>query len=360
MNRLCEPLTGIIDVSAKEDLAVSPVGTGPFKAVSYDVKSKCVVEKYADYWGGEPKADGAQINIIGDTSTLAMAQQNGESDVSVSMPGSSMELFSDKSKYKVDGVPGSRGQIIYFNYDNEVLQQLEVRQAISMAIDKESYASVINKDASVSTIGLYPDFMAYGASKGEGYEYDLEGAQKLLEDAGIKDSDGDGIREYNGENISLRLVTYSTKAELPMFCNELSSSAKKIGLDIQVEVYESVVEQQESGDFDLMIDWRSTMCPTGDPQYFADITLKSGGSGNYGGYSECRKWMNLLKNWMWRRMRIGGQSWRRKFKKEVLADAGYVVIGHAKYYYVMGADVKGSKTNPSEYYLLNKDVYVEN
>lgn len=114
LNGLCEPLTGIIDVSAKEDLAVSPVGTGPFKAVSYDVKSKCVVEKYADYWGGEPKADGAQINIIGDTSTLAMAQQNGESDVSVSMPGSSMELFSDKSKYKVDGVPGSRGQIIYF------------------------------------------------------------------------------------------------------------------------------------------------------------------------------------------------------------------------------------------------------
>ena len=358
LNGLCEPLTGIIDVSAKEDLAVSPVGTGPFKAVSYDVKSKCVVEKYADYWGGEPKADGAQINIIGDTSTLAMAQQNGESDVSVSMPGSSMELFSDKSKYKVDGVPGSRGQIIYFNYDNEVLQQLEVRQAISMAIDKESYASVINKDASVSTIGLYPDFMAYGASKGEGYEYDLEGAQKLLEDAGIKDSDGDGIREYNGENISLRLVTYSTKAELPMFCNELSSSAKKIGLDIQVEVYESVVEQQESGDFDLMM-ISSTMCPTGDPQYFADITLKSGGSGNYGGYSN-EKVDELIEKLDVETDENRRTELAKEIQKEVLADAGYVVIGHAKYYYVMGADVKGLKTNPSEYYLLNKDVYVEN
>ena len=160
----------------------------------------------------------------------------------------------------------------------------------------------------------YIRIYGYGASKGEGYEYDLEGAAKLLEDAGIKDSDGDGIREYNGENISLRLVTYSTKAELPMFCNELSSSAKKIGLDIQVEVYESVVEQQESGDFDLMM-ISSTMCPTGDPQYFADITLKSGGSGNYGGYSN-EKVDELIEKLDVERMRIRGQSWRRKFKKK--------------------------------------------
>lgn len=67
LNGLCEPLTGIIDVNAQQDPAVQPVGTGPFQAVSFDVNSRCVVEKYENYWGGEPKADGAVINIIGDT-----------------------------------------------------------------------------------------------------------------------------------------------------------------------------------------------------------------------------------------------------------------------------------------------------
>ena len=112
LNSLCEPLTGIIDVEDGQDPAVSPVGTGPFRAVSYDVNARCTVEKYEDYWGGEPKADGAVINIIADTSTLAMAQQNGETDISVSMPGTSLELFSDTSKYLADGVAGSRGGIL--------------------------------------------------------------------------------------------------------------------------------------------------------------------------------------------------------------------------------------------------------
>lgn len=143
-----------------------------------------------------------------------------------------------------------------------------------------------------------------------------------------------------------------------MFCNELSSSAKKIGLDIQVEVYESVVEQQESGDFDLMM-ISSTMCPTGDPQYFADITLKSGGSGNYGGYSN-EKVDELIEKLDVETDENQRTELAKEIQKEVLADAGYIVIGHAKYYYVMGADVKGLKTNPSEYYLLNKDMYVEN
>ena len=357
LNGLCEPLTGIIDVDSGEDPATSPVGTGPFRAVSYQVKSRCVVEKYADYWGGEPKADGAMIQIIGDTSTLAMAQQNGESDVSVSMPGSSLELFADNDAFVVDGVAGSRGQVIYFNYANPVLQQTAVRQAISMVIDRDSYASVINHDASVSTNGIYPDFMSFGATEEEGSIFDVEGAARLLDEAGIVDGDGDGIREMNGENISLRLVTYSTKAELPLFCNELASSAKKIGLDIQVEVYESVTEQQRTGDFDLMM-VSVTMCPTGDPQYFADITLKTGGSGNYGGYS------NSAVDELIRQLDVEFDAARRvelakEIQRKVLADAGLIVVGHAKYYYVMGSDVQGLHTNPSEYYLLNKDVYVE-
>ena len=357
LNGLCEPLTGIIDVSTDADPATAPIGTGPFKAVSYEVKSKCVVEKYADYWGGEPKADGAVINIIGDTNTLAMAQQNGESDISVSMPGSSLELFLNNDKFNADGVPGSRGQVIFFNYSNPAVQQLAVRQAISMVIDKDNYASIINKDASVTTTGLYPDFMAFGASEGEGYKYDVEGAAKILDDAGIIDSNGDGIREVDGQNITLRLVTYSTKAELPLFCNEISSSAKEIGLDIKVEVYESVADQQKTGDFDmLMISF--TMCPTGDPQYFASIAFKSGASSNYGGYSNTKvdQLIEELESEFDENKRV---ELAKEIQKEVLADAGYIVVGHAKYYYIMGANVKGLHTNPSEYYLLNKDVYVE-
>lgn len=271
------------------------------------------------------------------------------------MPGSALELFADTSKYNADGVPGSRGQILYFNYSNPLLQEKAVREAISMAIDKESYASVINKGASVAATGLYPDFMDFGAD--EGYKYDMEAAAKVLDNAGVVDSDGDGIREVNGQNISLRFVTYSTKAELPLYANEISSSAAELGIEIKVEVYESVADQQKTGDFDILM-VSMTMCPTGDPQYFANITLKSGASGNYGGYSnaEVDKKIEELEVEFDPEKRI---ELAKEIQKLVIDDAGFIVIGHNKYYYVMGANVKGLHTNPSEYYLLDKDVYVE-
>ncbi len=355
MNGLCEPLTGIIDVTAEEDPATQPIGTGPFMAVSYEVGTRAEVTKYASYWGGEPKLEGTVINIIGDTSTLVMAQQNGESDISVSMPSTSLELFEDESLYNVDGVAGSRGQVIFINYSNEALQEKAVRQAINMAIDKESYAEIINKGASTPATELYPDFMAFGGT--DGYEYDIDGANALLDEAGIVDTDGDGIREINGENISLRLLTYSTKTELASFCNELASSANKIGIDISVEVYDSVSEQQKTGDFDLMM-ISFTMVPTGDPQYFADIAFKTGGSSNYGGYS------NAEVDALIEELDVEFDSERRvELAKEIQSviteDAGYIVVGHSNYYYVMGSNVKGLHTNPSEYYLLDANVYIE-
>lgn len=354
-NGLCEPLTGVIDVTAEGDPAVSPVGTGPFMAISYEVKTRAEVKKYDNYWGGEPKLDGAVINIIGDTNTLALAQQNGESDISVSMPATSLELFSDTSLYNVDGVAGSRGQVIFINFENEFLQEKSVRQALSMCIDKEGCADIINKGASVATTGLYPDFMAFGGA--DGYEYNIEEANALLDEAGIKDTDGDGIRELNGKNISLRLVTYSTKAELPKFCSEIASSAKNIGINISTEVYESVSQQQKTGDFDLLM-ISFTMVPTGDPQYFADIAFRTGGSSNYGGYSneEVDNLINALDEEFDSEKRT---ELAKEIQQKIIDDAGFIVVGHSKYIYVMNANVKGLHTNPSEYYLLDANVYIE-
>jgi peptide/nickel transport system substrate-binding protein len=354
-NALSEPLTGIIDVSVQNNPGTLPIGTGPFKAVSYEVKTKAVVEKYDDYWGGEPKLDGAVINIIGDTNTLALAQQNGESHISVSMPPTSLELFSDPSLYNVDGVPGSRGQVIFINFQNKFLKEKAVRQALSMIIDKNGYANIINKGASVPATGLYPDFMAFGAS--DGYKYDMGGAAALLDGAGIKDTNGDGIREINGENISLRLITYNTKAELPNICNGIASSAKALGLDVSVEVYESVSEQQKTGDFDLML-VSFTMVPTGDPQYFANIAFKTGGSSNYGGYSnaEVDNLINALDEEFDSEKRA---ELAKEIQQLIIDDAGYIVVGHSKYFYVMSSKLKGLHTNPSEYYLLDANVFLE-
>ena len=230
-----------------------------------------------------------------------------------------------------------------------------MREAINMCIDKKSLADIVNKGASVAASGLYPDFMDFGGD-GE-LEYDPDGAKAVLDSAGITDNDGDGIRELNGRKVSIRLATYSTKAELANFSSVIASSAQNIGIEIIPEVYESVNEQQRTGDFDLLL-VSFAMTPTGDPQYFADIAFRTGGSSNYGGYSnsEVDELINELDVEFdtERRTELAGQ-----IQDAIMEDAGFIVIGHSKYIYVMGSDVKGLKTNPSEYYLLDANVYLE-
>lgn len=353
LSSLCEPIASVYYVSDDGSMKGNVIGTGPYKAVSYDVKKQCVVERYDDYWQGTPALEGATFNIIADTNSLAMAQQSGETDVSLTIPSTSLSLFEGNDRYVVDGATGSRGQIIWFNFENGFLNDVAVRKAISMSIDKESYANKLNNGASTPATGLFPDSTAYGGSDLQGYSYDLEGAKALLQQAGYKDTDNDGYLEKDGKKLSLRLCTYTTKAELPVFADALQATLKEVGIELTVESgsYDAVVEKQGSGDFDLML-VSMTMCPTGDPQYFSDLCLKTGGSANYGGYSN--KEVDTLIDQLDREFDTDKRNaLAKEIQQKVLDDAGYIVIGHAKFTNVLKSGVKNCETNPSEYYLIN-------
>ncbi|MCA5961584.1 hypothetical protein LC724_16050 [Blautia sp. RD014234] len=101
-----------------------------------------------------------------------------------------------------------------------------------------------------------------------------------------------------------------------------------------------------------------TMTPTGDPGYFADIAFKTDGSSNYGHYSntEVDALIDQLDSEFDQEKRT---ELTKQIQQKIIDDAGYIVVGHSKYIYVMGSSLKGLKTNPSEYYLLDAEVYIQ-
>ena len=353
---LTTPICGVYYVTDGMDPANNPtdmIGTGPYKIVSYDVKKKAVVERYDDYWQGTPALEGATFNIIDDTSALVMAMQNGESDVTLTIPATSLDTFRNDDNYVVDGQVGSRGQVIWFNYDNELLQDPAVRQAMSMAIDKESYAEVLNNGASVVANAIFPDNTAFGGFAVKGYDYDVEGAKKVLADAGYEDTNGDGTLDKDGNELNFRICTYTTKAELPLFAQAMADAFAEVGIGLEIDAgaYDAVVEKQGNGDFDLMM-ISMTMCPTGDPHYFSDLCLKSNGSANYGHYSnsEVDELIDQLDSEFDTDKR---NELAVEIQQKVIDDAGYIVIGHSKFTNVLKNTVENCPTNPSEYYTLN-------
>ena len=124
-----------------------------------------------------------------------------------------------------------------------------------------------------------------------------------------------------------------------------------IGLDIDAGAYDAVVEKQGNGDFDLMM-ISMTMCPTGDPQYFSDLALKTDSSANYGHYSnaEVDELISQLDDEFDTEKR---NELAVEIQQKVMDDAGYIVIGHSKFTNVMKKNVENCPTNPSEYYVIN-------
>lgn len=351
INDLCDPYASIIDVKGTENFDDSPVGTGPFMMMSFNPIKSSYLEKYDGYWQGEPRIQKIKIIQVSDADTLTMALQTGEIDVAQGIPYSSMNLFRDDPLYKISSVDTSRVILMYYNYDNTFLVDDNVRKAINMAINKEEYSTILLEGSASSAEGPFPEGIPFGGDSVHGRDYDSYYAEKILNDAGYKDTDNDGILEKDGKKLELNLVTYSSRAELPIIAQAVQSDLKDIGIKVSVEVSDNIMDVLKNGSFDMAI-YSNVTAATGDPYAYLNNLTRSTGSLNYGKYnsSETEELLNDM---------------RIKFEKEsrdeaavriiqhTLDDDGFNFIVHLKMSFVMKNNVVNFDIHPTDYYQFN-------
>ncbi|MBQ6260818.1 MAG: ABC transporter substrate-binding protein [Firmicutes bacterium] len=278
---LVEPCFCVMDVTAADPVN-APVGTGPYKVVSF-VEDHIELEVYADYWRGTPGLDTITFTKISDAQARVMGLQSGELDVTVTIDNTNLSLF-DNPDYNVSLVTGARTNVVKMNNKSRFLSSKELRQAISWAIDRETYSKTITGGEASTCI--FPSSTPFDAGSINGYGFDQEKASKILDDAGIVDKDGDGIRELNGENIVLDY--YQTAAhgssEAGLIAQAIQSDVKKIGIQINIQSAENLSEVRKAGAVDFYSDNSNTV-PTGDGQYFLNNMYSSASGSNYTGYS---------------------------------------------------------------------------
>lgn len=283
---LCYPYWAVIDTSARvEDDICSIVGTGPYVIDSYvEATSKTFVAN-ENYWGGDVPYDGYTAVYMTDSSTKAMAIQSGDVDVAENITTTSdLDTLEADENYTVDSIASARVATTFFNFEG-ILADDTLRQAILMSIDDETMCTTTVGGIYTSGYAVIPSSIDFGYDElTDPYAYDLEGAQALLDDAGIVDSDGDGVREYNGENIELVYLSYESR-QLDAFAEAVTTTLQGIGIgvDLQVRDYDTILGLQSSGDFD-MVTANTVSLPTGQPDGWLG-NWYSGNSQDYGYYS---------------------------------------------------------------------------
>ncbi|MBM4763015.1 ABC transporter substrate-binding protein [Bacillus sp. B15-48] len=284
LNNLADPVFTIVDTTDgdSEDIKFKPVATGAFKVIQFTPDIGLTLHKHEAHWSGEIGVDVVTVKYIQDASTRTMALQSGEIDFATQIGAKDLTLFENNEEFHIQKGPNLRIFLLRLNMDKPYMQNLQFRQALSYGIDKETYATKIVNGLPAK--GPFNDLLSFGHKGEDFYSYDPEKAKELLDQAGFVDTDGDGIREADGENIVLKFVSRTNHgSDANNIGTAMQAQYKEIGIGMEIIQVENYADMANSGDFDLLWE-RWTSAPTADPQYFLKASFLSGSAGNYGNY----------------------------------------------------------------------------
>lgn len=348
VNYLSDPYGAVVDVAAgvKDGIVV---GTGPYRTVKVVTNDSIELVRNDNYWDEtRPGYDRVRVLTISDGDTLTMALQSGEIDAAYGLPYASHVLFK-KGGFVSTSTATSRTFFLHMNYKSPIASDPAVRRAVAMAVDKERFASVLLQGNGVPATGPFPADFAFGGKAVSSRTFDLKAAAEVLESAGWRDANGDGVREKDGKPLVLRWLTYPSRQELPLLAEMVQADLKSIGVKVDVNStadHNALRRRPETWDV-----YASAMvtAPTGDPAYFFTTHALQSSSENNGGYvnPELEALAETLSNTFDPAKR---EALAVEMQNRILADDAFVFAAHLKMTMVAREGVEGLKAHPTDFY----------
>lgn len=360
---LADPLFIIVDVTADTEAFAmeGPVCTGPYRVESFKAADTCVVVRNDHYWGGPVPLDKVEFKVVGDQVTREMALQAGEIDVAYNLKSSNAPTFADSSKFTTQSIPALRTTLAFMN-QKKALKDKVLRNALIRALDREVYVKILLEGGATAGKTPIPPSLDFGFDEIEDPNFfDQDSARKLLADNGYVDTNGDGYVEApDGSPIDLNFVIYDSRAELGIYAQAAQINLKEVGIKVTIDTvsYETMLDKQEAGDFDLVI-WCVLAANTGDPENFLReywrTYSKDAPNSNKAGYS------NPDVDGLLDRLAMEFDTAKRRelvveIQRAIVDDAASVFFGSEVTYLFSSKKVTGLKLFPMDYYWITKDV----
>lgn len=355
MNYLGDPYGCIIDVAASDFEKGIVAGTGPYKATELVTDDHLSLVPNEYYWNGQPKIDQLTIKTISDGDTLSAALLSGNIDAAYGMAYEVYPNFENDA-FKFSSIQTSRAFFASMNMTSPIIKDSAVRKAIAMGIDKEGFVTTLLEGHGVVGNGAFPDgFSTFGGDKIKAEVYNPEAAKSILEAAGWVDSDGDGIREKDGNKLVIRWLTYPSRQELPLLAESVQATLKNIGIEVEINCTPNRREfLADMTSFDIYASALVT-APSGDPQYFFTTSCLPEMSYNFGAYE------NETVNELIHSLSTEFDTAKRadiaiKLQQAILDDNAYVFCSFLQMNMISRANVANWTAHACDYYEVTVDL----
>lgn len=226
----------------------APVGAGPFRFVEWVPQSHARFERFEDYaWGSEmlghtgaPFVDAVEVRFIADQATRTACLESGDCNI-VKAPGfAEIRRLESDPRFVIDRIPQT-GMPFSFNFNTNKwpTNQLEVRRAINLAIDREkiNFAAFLGQRIPMYTT-LSPATPEFLPEMKELIYFAPEEAQSSLAEAGFADTNGDGILERDGQPLAIDLYVFGGREANPsvIVAESIQSDLRGVGIDVTINV----------------------------------------------------------------------------------------------------------------------------
>lgn len=250
------------EADQNQDINNQPVGSGPFKLESWSSGSDVVLVKNEDYFLGEPSLEKVTMHIIPEFSSSIDMLETGQVDFIYSIPSEHFERLESLDDVTLNVKTGTPVRAFAFNMTKEPFNNLEFRQAVAHAIDREEYSTLIGDTGTISNSVLGPEVFGYDESMEDlGYEYDLDKSRELIE-----------ANDFGNEEVKIMIPT---QEHYPIMGEYIHSKMDEAGFNVSIERVEwgTYLELAADANYDMtLVGWANL---TGDGSELFYPTLHS-------------------------------------------------------------------------------------
>ncbi len=218
----------------------APIGTGSFKLKEWRLAEAVVLEANTAYYRGKPNLDTILYKVIPDNNIMLTQLKAGALDIVTNIPFSQIDQVKGIGGMQVINTPNMIWEHFDFNLDNTLFQDVKVRQAIALGIDKQALiVNVLKKSASPAVGDQSPLSWGYNPAAKQVVR-DTGAARDLLYQAGWKEGT-DGIFAKDGRKLSFSLSVPTGSKTREAVAQAISNQLKEVGIQVDVKMVDGKV-----------------------------------------------------------------------------------------------------------------------
>lgn len=246
---------GFIQSPASRSGEFTPVGTGPFRFVSWTRGRSLILARFAGYWGGRPGVERIVFKVMADPLGRVLQIRNGSADMAIIQSGKEYEELSRRSDIAVLSHPSIDTHYLGFNTRRRPFDRVEVRLALRHVIPKGNLIKKIFQNMAQPAFTPLPPAISPGQNPEPAGGADLSAARSLLKAAGLADGFACSLYYPDGQQGVEELADL-----LAVMARQVRISIRKVKLP-----FTELVKAVDRGDHDLlMMGWSAGP----DPDFF--------------------------------------------------------------------------------------------